>query len=112
MDLRKAKRVFICSRYAGNVIHNIDVARALCLMALEDGCAPFAPHLLYTQVLDDCDPTQRETGISRGLRYMEACDEVWVYSAEGISDGMRREIDHARSLGKPVIMLKVRPTLG
>jgi hypothetical protein len=34
---------------------------------------------------------------------MEACDEVWVFVGAGVSDGMRREIDHARGLGKPVV---------
>ncbi len=36
---------------------------------------------------------------------MEVCDEVWAYTGDGVSDGMRREIAHARSLGKPVIEL-------
>lgn len=99
-------RVFVCSRYAGNIEHNVRVALALCRMALEAGLAPFAPHLLYPQLLDDADPVQRELGISMGLRFMEICDEVWVYVGEGVSDGMRRELEHARSLGKPVIVLR------
>ena len=46
-------RVFICSKYAGDIEHNVRVAQALCRMALEAGLAPFAPHLLYTQILKD-----------------------------------------------------------
>jgi len=30
-----------------------------------------------------------------------------VFTGEGLSDGMRREVDHARRLGKPVIELGV-----
>lgn len=29
--------------------------------------------------------------------------EVWVYAGDGISSDMRREMEHARKLGKPVI---------
>lgn len=103
-------RVFICSKYAGDIEHNARVAQALCRMALEAGLAPFAPHLLYTQILDDSDPAQRDLGISTGLRFMETCDVVWVYVGEGVSDGMHREVEHAQSLHKPVVILReVRP---
>ena len=110
MSQPEATRVFICSRYIGDTEHNVQVASALCRIAIEAGCAPFAPHLLYTRFLDENDPAQRDLGISLGLRFMDACEEVWVYTAEGISDGMRRELEHAKALGKPVVELQeVRP---
>lgn len=102
-------RVFICSKYAGDIEHNVEVARTLCRMAVKAGCAPFAPHLLYTQFLDEDDPTQRDLGISLGLRFMEACDKVWVYVGEGISEGMRREIKHARLLAKRIVEIREVP---
>ena len=37
---------------------------------------------------------------------MEVCDEVWVYSGNGLSSGMRREVDHALRLGKPLVEIK------
>ena len=110
MSRPDAQRVFICSRYAGDIEHNVRVAQALCRMAVEAGLAPFAPHLHFTQFLDDTDPAQREIGISLGLRFMEVCDVVWVYLGEGVSGGMRREIEHARRLAKPIVLLReVRP---
>lgn len=110
MNQLKAERVFICSKYAGDIEHNVRVAQALCRMALDAGLAPFAPHLLYTQFLDDCDPAQRDLGVSTGLRFMETSDVVWVYVGEGVSDGMRREVEHAQRLSKPVVILQeVRP---
>jgi len=30
-----------------------------------------------------------------------------VFTGDGLSDGMRREVDHARRLGKPVVELEV-----
>lgn len=101
------KRVFICSRYAGDIPRNTATTERLCRKAVEHGCAPFAPHLLYTRFLDDGKNSEREAGIACGLTFMEICDEVWVFTGEGLSDGMRREVDHAQRLGKPVVEMEV-----
>jgi len=106
MSRREAKRVFICSKYAGDIEHNVEVTQALCRMAIKAGHAPFAPHLLYTQFLDEDDQCERNLGISLGLQFMEACDEVWAYVGEGVSEGLRREMKQARCLGKPVVILR------
>lgn len=101
------KRVFICSRYAGDIRHNTAIAQRLCRMAVERGCAPFAPHLIYPLFLYDGNSSEREAGIACGLMFMEICDEVWVFTGAGLSDGMRREVAHAQSLGKPVIEVPI-----
>ena len=49
-------RVFICSPYAGDVSANCEKARRYLRFAIDRGTIPFAPHLLYPQVLDDSDP--------------------------------------------------------
>ena len=100
------KRIYVCSRYAGDTANNVAVAERLCRKVVKAGHAPFAPHLTYTHFLDDRDPTERELGIDCGLAFMAACDEVWVYTADGVSSGMGRELDHAFRLGKPVVKIK------
>ena len=100
---KSRKRVFVCSRYAGDVARNIETAQNLCRMIALAGHAPFAPHLLYTRFLDDEEPAERELGITIGLRFMDVCDEVWVHIREGISSGMKIELEHARRLGKAII---------
>ena len=100
------KRVFICSRFAGDVPQNTRTAERLCRLAVERGFAPFAPHLLYTRFLDDSCPSERDAGISCGLSFMDSCDEVWVYTKDGVSDGMRRELAHAVRLNKPITVLE------
>jgi len=94
------KRVYICSPYAGDVESNTERAQWLCREAIKDGCAPYAPHLLYPQIIDD-----RQAGIVCGLAYLDLCDELWVYANDGISTGMRQEIDHAQHLYIPVVIL-------
>ncbi len=100
------KKIFICSRYAGDVTRNVTVAEQLCRKAVEHGCAPFAPHLLFTRFLDDEKASEREIGIACGLMFMKSCDEVWAYIGDGVSSGMRREMDHALCLGKTVVEIK------
>lgn len=95
------KLVYICSPYAGNIENNVRFARAVCLYAAENGCAPVAVHLLYPQILDDAIPAQREIGIRMGLRVLTSCDELWI-CGERISRGMRCEIAEAERLGIPI----------
>ena len=99
------KRVYICSPYAGDVQNHVAIAERLCWEAVVRGCAPFAPHLFYTRFLDDDSGSEREKGIACGLAYMEVCDEVWVYTSDGISEGMWREIEHAQRPGIPTVEL-------
>ena len=99
------KCIFISSRYAGDIKHNEEVAEQLCKMAMELGYAPYAPHLIYPRFLDDNRQEDRERGITCGLAFLAVCDMVWVYTGEGISEGMEQEIQHANRLGKPVILL-------
>jgi len=72
------KLVYICSPYAGDTESNVQFARAACLYASKQGCAPVAVHLLYPQILNDDIPAQRELGIGMGLRVLASCDELWI----------------------------------
>lgn len=45
--------VFICSPFAGDIEKNLNKAREYLKFAVKQGTIPFAPHLLYPQVLDD-----------------------------------------------------------
>jgi hypothetical protein len=96
--------VFICSKFNGDMEHNSEIARKLCRMAMDAGYAPFAPHLLYPQILTE-DGEDRELGIQCGLAMLEKCDRVWAYIGEGVSPGMRVEIKRAKELNKLIMIL-------
>jgi hypothetical protein len=99
------KKIFVCSPFAGEVDKNVRIAKHLCRMVMDAGHAPFAPHLLYPRFTDDAVPAQRAAGIACGLAFMETCDEVWAFTGNDVSSGMRQEIEHAERLGKPVIRI-------
>lgn len=98
------KLVYIASPYAGNIEENVGFARAACRYAVSEGMIPFAPHLIYPQVLDDAVPRERELGTMLGIRILKLCDELWL-CGERLSEGMAREMAEARRLGIPVRMI-------
>lgn len=111
---RFLKRVYIASPLRGtpdpdpqvqalNVASNLGVAAILCLYAARENVAAFAPHLFYTQFLDDGIAVDREAGIRSGLSFMQSCAEVWVYTGLGISEGMKLEIIAANAMGIRVV---------
>ena len=93
--------VYICSPYSGDIEKNTDSARRYSKFAVVMGCIPIAPHLLFTQFLDDSDPDERELGLFFGNVLMSKCSEVWVFGSH-ISSGMRAEITWAKRKNYPI----------
>ena len=87
--------VYICSPYAGDVEHNVKAAQAYSRFAVDQGCIPVAPHLLFPQLLRDDHPMERQLGLVFGLALLCKCAEVWVFGSR-ISPGMEAEIKRAR----------------
>ena len=97
--------VIIESPYAGDigeVFRNIAYARAAMLDCFKREEAPYASHLLYTQVLDDNDPTERDLGIEAGLWWGDQADATVVYTDLGITPGMTKGIERAQRKGRNV----------
>ena len=47
--------VYICSPLAGDMVKNQENARTYCRFAVEAGCVPIAPHIYFTQFMNDND---------------------------------------------------------
>ena len=98
----RGNMIYVCSPFKGDDIEqNIERARRYCRKIAMTGRIPFAPHLYFPQFLDDAEPQERERGIDYALKSMWFCSEVWVFG-DVISEGMRREIDHAKKTRKVV----------
>jgi len=61
--------VIIESPYAGDQKLNTEYARQCMRDCLNRGEAPFASHLLYTQVIDEKKTKERNLGIQAGLDF-------------------------------------------
>lgn len=97
---RHRPKVYVASRCAGDIPANMEAAVRCCKQVISEGYMPLASHLLYTQMLNDYDPRERDMGLAFGLALLELCDEVWVFGEP--SPGMKQEIAEAKRLGKPI----------
>lgn len=100
-ELKERPKVYIVSRYAGDVETNVKNAIRYCRFAIKNEKMPIAAHLLYPQIVDDNDPDEREIGTMYGLALLALCDEVWCFGKEH-SPGMEQELKEANRLNKPV----------
>lgn len=93
-----------------NIITNV----AYALLAMRDSLgrreAPFASHLLYTQMLDDQNPHERDEGIEAGLVIGRDAQFTAVYSDLGVSRGMEYGIKRAEKEGRPVVWRRLYDT--
>lgn len=100
-ELKERPKVYIVSRYAGDVENNVASAIRYCRFTINKKKMPIATHLLYPQIVDDNNPDEREIGTMYGLALLALCDEVWCFG-ETLSPGMEQEIKEAKRLGKPI----------
>ena len=93
--------VYICSPLSGAVEHNQAKARDYCRFAIEQGVIPLAPHIYFTQFMDDSNPVERKQAMFMDLILLSKCSELWVFG-ERISRGMAEEIAQAERRGQPI----------
>ena len=101
MRRRHAKNIHLLPP-AGDMERNLENARKYAEYVMKRcGAIPLAPHLYFTQFLNDASPRERELGIRAGLELLDLCDELFAFGNQ-VTEGMEREIRHARSRGIPV----------
>lgn len=106
-EFKHRPKVYVVSRYAGDVEANTAAAVHYCRYVIEKRCIPVASHLLYPQMLNDNDTAERELGLMFGLALLTICDEVWCFGVEQ-SPGMVQEIKEAKRLNKRVRFFTTR----
>lgn len=102
------KNVYICSplRPVGpdskkELKNNIEIAKQACRLAISKGYLPLAPHLYFTQFLDDDIPKERTHGQKLGIEWLKNVSELWVIG-DRISSGMQQELNKAKEWEIPV----------
>ena len=71
--------IFVCSPYRGDTETNVQNARRYCRLVVEQGGIPFAPHLLFTQFLNEDKVAERRRGLWMGMEMLRLCDELWAF---------------------------------
>lgn len=99
----KNKTVFIGHPVGGDIEGNIKKILTICADVHKKGTIPVAPYLVSLQYLDDTVSEDRILGMEANFECFHRgyIDELWLYG-DRISEGMKREIELAKSLGIPV----------
>lgn len=71
--------VYICSPLAGDMLKNQENARTYCRFAVEAGCVPIAPHIYFTQFMNDNDRRERDLALFMDIVLLSKCAELWVF---------------------------------
>lgn len=99
-------KVYIISRYRADTYKqrefNKAVARYFCRKVIDEGNIPVAPHIYYTQFLDDSYPYERDLGLRLALNELRGCQRFLMVIVDGeISEGMQGELAEVGRLGIP-----------
>ena len=98
--------VYVCSPLRGDVEKNIINAKSYCRFVYEKGHIPYAPHVFFTQFMDDENKNERSDALAMGLQMLRCATELWVFADNGISCGMAQEIERAGREDMPVRYFK------
>lgn len=99
--MKDTKIIFICSPYRGfgfKKLRNIRYAKKLTKEAIRRGYQPITPHLYITRVLRDWKKKDRKTGLEIGDMLLRQCQYMLVGTKYGITSGMERELNKAKSI--------------
>ena len=95
----RGERPYTTAKYNRNLQKAADYSAAV----VHEGHIPITPHLYFSHFIDDHKPQEREKGLEMSRELLRMCDQVWVFPENGISDGMKGEINFAGQLGKTVL---------
>ena len=91
--------VYICSPLAGDVERNKEKARTYCRFAVDSGCIPIAPHIYFTQFMNDANRKERDLALFMDIVLLSKCAELWVFG-DMATNGMSIEIEKAKRKGQ------------
>jgi hypothetical protein len=96
------KKIYVCSRFGGNIEKSIQKTKKYCEYVVKAcGAIPIAPHIYFTQFLDDNIDEERAFRTIAELQLLSECDELW-YFGDSVSRGMITEIIAAKEQSIPV----------
>ena len=96
------KKIFVCSKLRGNIENNIKRTKEFCREVCLEGNVPIAPHIYFTQFLNELNENERNLGIDYGIELLKNCDELWIFDKD-ISSGMQKEINIAKKLNIKIV---------
>lgn len=107
---RALHRLYICSPLSSASLAEVEANMQMARHYMEQvgtslGCRSYAPHAFLPYLLDDSDPDERKIALQFGIMLLELCDGL-VVCGKRITSGMLAEIEHAKDMGIPILLLE------
>jgi len=100
------KKVYICSPYRADTPEQfnkqLEYTKKISATVVVAGFDVITPHLYYPLFLNDCNPKERKLGMASALSLLDVCDYLFAYIGQGVSEGMKAEIELAKTTKKPI----------
>lgn len=93
--------VYICAPLSGDIEENKKKAAEFAEFAYKSGCIPMTPYLLFP-FMNDENKQERITALHMDLVLLGKCREIWVLSENGVTSGMKKEIEKATTWRKTI----------
>ena len=94
--MQTPKRVLILSPFAGDTERNKKYLDRCIDFIIKSGNAPFAPHYIYPNFLDDTDSFERRKGMEMGKAWASVCQHAIAFVDYGTTKGMAEEVGFLR----------------
>lgn len=94
--MQTPKRVLIISPFAGNIERNKKYLERCIQFVIDSGNAPFAPHYIYPNFLDDTDSFERQKGMAFGRAWAFTAEHAIAFIDYGTSNGMAEDVGFLR----------------
>lgn len=92
------KKIYVAAPYSGDVKKNIERAKMYAKILQNFECYPFVPHIAFS-FMPETNETERKIIFDHCFKWIDSCDYLFVF---GLSDGVKKEIEYAEKIGKPV----------
>lgn len=93
--------VYICAPFSGDIEGNKKKAAEFAEFAYKSGCIPVTAHLMFP-FMNDENKQERATALHMDLVLLGKCREIWVLSENGVTSGMKKEIEKATTWRKTI----------
>lgn len=104
------KLLYVAGAYSGNTTENIKKAEAISINLIRNGFYCITPHKNTSgyEKYEDENITYK-TWIEMDLDILSRCDAIYVMQNSHNSNGVKKEIEHAKQLNIPIIYEKDYP---
>jgi hypothetical protein len=99
------KLVYIASPYEGDVEANILFTQRAGVFAVKQGVTPYIPNFTVPILTDTSTDAGRELGNRINADMLNCCDELWIFTERGLTDGMIYAQTTAANMGIPIVVV-------